>query len=594
MPRINKKAENPPFLLKLQTYENFAPKPFYQTATKVQVVFSIFFRCLLNCVNPLGVHSIKITFVGMSRKLLWILTLVISLASLGLVLVQSKWVKIAVQVKEDQFSQAASLAMERIVDEIEKQETVIQVIDEIKPYVSVNTKGGARLSYQQGILNRTKGGIRTKQISQQVLTVSNLDTIKLPTLARTLFDSTLTSIGSKGNLSITSGSSRGASTMDIDLGLDGKLINKTVFVENIVDKLIRVELPIQERISQQLLDSIIQRELMRKGIEARFEYKVTNDKDSAVYRTPRFKANPKGLVLKDKLFPNDFFARRYFLTVYFPNQQTYILSSLGLMTLSTFLLTMLIILSFSVTLFIIFRQKRLSEIKNDFVNNMTHELKTPISTISLAAQMLNDKSIPVERKNLGYLGGVIADESKRLGLQVEKVLQMAIFEKTKLKLKLKELDLHEIIRKVSANFALQIESQSGILKSELSASNPMVVADEVHVTNVVNNLLDNALKYKNGIPEITIFTKNATEGLVIAFKDNGVGISRENVRKIFDQFYRVPSGNVHNVKGFGLGLSYVKKIVEAHGGRIWVDSTLGIGSTFSIFLPWNGPTERNN
>ncbi|MGE0076830.1 MAG: sensor histidine kinase [Bacteroidales bacterium] len=530
----------------------------------------------------------------MSRKLLWILTLVISLASLGLVLVQSKWVKIAVQVKEDQFSQAASLAMERIVDEIEKQETVIQVIDEIKPYVSVNTKGGARLSYQQGILNRTKGGIRTKQISQQVLTVSNLDTIKLPTLARTLFDSTLTSIGSKGNLSITSGSSRGASTMDIDLGLDGKLINKTVFVENIVDKLIRVELPIQERISQQLLDSIIQRELMRKGIEARFEYKVTNDKDSAVYRTPRFKANPKGLVLKDKLFPNDFFARRYFLTVYFPNQQTYILSSLGLMTLSTFLLTMLIILSFSVTLFIIFRQKRLSEIKNDFVNNMTHELKTPISTISLAAQMLNDKSIPVERKNLGYLGGVIADESKRLGLQVEKVLQMAIFEKTKLKLKLKELDLHEIIRKVSANFALQIESQSGILKSELSASNPMVVADEVHVTNVVNNLLDNALKYKNGIPEITIFTKNATEGLVIAFKDNGVGISRENVRKIFDQFYRVPSGNVHNVKGFGLGLSYVKKIVEAHGGRIWVDSTLGIGSTFSIFLPWNGPTERNN
>jgi len=225
---------------------------------------------------------------------------------------------------------------------------------------------------------------------------------------------------------------------------------------------------------------------------------------------------------------------------------------------------------------------------------MTHELKTPISTISLAAQMLNDKSIPIERKNLTYLGGVIADESKRLGLQVEKVLQMAIFEKTKLKLKLKDIDIHEVVKKVSANFALQLQSQNGILITELNANNPLIVADEVHITNVVNNLLDNAVKYKNGNPEITIFTKNATGGIVIAFKDNGIGISRDNIRKIFDQFYRVPSGNIHNVKGFGLGLSYVKKIVEAHGGRIWVDSTLGIGSTFSIFLPWSGPTERNS
>lgn len=527
----------------------------------------------------------------MSRKLLWVLTIVISLASLGLVMVQSEWVRIAVQTKEEQFNQTASLAMQSIVDEIEKQETVVQIIDEIKPYYSVNTKGDARLSYHQGILNKTKSGIRTKQISQQVLTVSNLDTIKLPTLTRNLFDSTLSSMNTV--LSLGSGKNNSGS-INLDLGIDGKVLNKTVFVENIVDKLIRVELPIQDRISQELLDSIISRELLRKGIEARFEYKVTNEKDSAIYKSERFKPNHKGLVLKDKLFPNDFFARRYFLTIYFPNQKTYVISSLGLMTLSTFLLTMLIILSFSVTLYIIFRQKRVSEIKNDFVSNMTHELKTPISTISLAAQMLNDKSIPVERKNLAYLGGVIADESKRLGLQVEKVLQMAIFEKTRLKLKLKDIDVHEVVRKVSANFALQLQSQNGILITELNANNPLIVADEVHITNVVNNLLDNAVKYKNGNPEITIFTKDATGGVVIAFKDNGIGISRDNIRKIFDQFYRVPSGNIHNVKGFGLGLSYVKKIVEAHGGRIWVDSTLGIGSTFSIFLPWSGPTERNS
>ncbi len=532
----------------------------------------------------------------MSRKLLWVLTGVISLASLGLVMVQSKWIRIAIQIKEEQFTQTASLAMESIIDEIEKQETVIQVIDEIKPYYSVSTKGDARLSYQQGILNKTKSGIRTKQISQQVLTISSLDTIKLPTLARNLLDSTINTMDTKRSLSIAGRSmaSSAANSIDLSLGIDGKVISKTIFVENIVDKLIRVELPLQERITQQQLDSIIQRELIRKGIEASYEYKVTNEKDSALYKSPRFKSSHKGVVLRDKLFPNDFFARRYFLTIYFPNQKTYIVSSLGLMTLSTFLLTLLIITSFSVTLFIIFRQKKVSEIKNDFVNNMTHELKTPISTISLAAQMLNDKSIPVERKNLGYLGSVIADESKRLGLQVEKVLQMAIFEKTKLKLKLKELDVHEIIRKVSANFSLQLDSQNGTLNSNLQANNSTIIADEVHITNVVNNLLDNAVKYKNGNPEITISTKNATGGIVIAFKDSGVGISRENIRKIFDQFYRVPSGNIHNVKGFGLGLSYVKKIVEAHGGRIWVESTLGIGSTFSVFLPWGGPAERNN
>lgn len=531
----------------------------------------------------------------MSRKLLWILTAFISFASLGLVLVQSKWVRIAVQIKEEQFVQSSGLAMDRIIDEIEKQETVVQIIDEIKPYYSVNTKGDARLSYQQGILNRTKGGIRTKQISQQVLTVNNLDTIKIPSLAHNFFDSTLISLNTKANLPNASlGAGKGISNLNLNLGLDGKVLNKTVFVENIVDKLIRIELPIEERISQQLLDSIIHRELLRKGIEARFEYRVTNDKDSTIYKSPHYRPNPKGLVLKDKLFPNDFFARRYFLTLYFPNQKTYILSSLGLMTLSTSLLTMLIIFSFSVTLFIIFRQKKVSEIKNDFVNNMTHELKTPISTISLAAQMLNDQSIPIERKNLEYLGGVIADESKRLGLQVEKVLQMAIFEKTKLKLKLREIDIHEIVEKVSSNFSLQLQSQNGKLSNDFSASRSVITADEVHVTNVINNLLDNAVKYRNGNPEIIIFTKNVTEGVVIAVRDNGIGISRDNIRKIFDQFYRVPSGNVHNVKGFGLGLSYVKKIVEAHGGRIWVDSTLGFGSTFSVYLPWSGPTERNN
>ncbi|MBC7125817.1 MAG: HAMP domain-containing histidine kinase, partial [Bacteroidales bacterium] len=463
------------------------------------------------------------------------------------------------------------------------------VIDEIKPYYSVNTSGSARMSYRQDILNKTKSGFRTKQISQQVFTLNNLDTLKLPAITKTLFDSSLL-----GNLpvKITSDPTE-SNRQQLSVNVNDKLLKKTVFVENIVDRMIRVELPLHERISQEQLDSIIHRELTRKGIDARYEYRVTNEKDSTIYSSPRFKASFRGLVLRDKLFPNDFFARRYFLTLYFPNQKTYLLGSLGPMTFGTLLLTLLIISIFTITLYIIFKQKRISEIRNDFVSNMTHELKTPISTISLAAQMLNDKSIPHERKNLDYLGGVIADESKRLGLQVEKVLQMAIFERAKLRLKIKEVDIHEVIKKVTNNFALQLNSQDGIIIHEFNAKSPIVKADEVHLTNVINNLLDNATKYRNGNPVINIITKDVSNGIVVAVKDNGIGISRDNLKKIFDQFYRVPSGNIHNVKGFGLGLSYVKKIVEAHGGKIWVESKLGEGSTFSFFMPWSGPAEQS-
>ncbi|MDI3526984.1 MAG: two-component system, OmpR family, phosphate regulon sensor histidine kinase PhoR [Tenuifilum sp.] len=525
----------------------------------------------------------------MSRKLLFILTGVISIASIGLILLQSKWIRIAVGIKEEQFAQTAALAMERIIDEIEKQETVVQIIDEIKPYYSVNTKGSAQMTYRQDILNKTKSGFRSKQISQQVFTINNLDTLKLPSFSKGLADSTLF-----GNLPVKIAPSQSSfkNKQQLALSFSDKLLNKTVFVENIVDRMIRVELPLQERISKEQLDSIIQRELKRKGINASYEYRVTNEKDSTIYASTRFNPRFKGLVLREKLFPNDFFARRYFLTIYFPNQKTYLLSSLGPMTFGTLLLTMLIISIFTITLYIIFKQKRISEIRNDFVSNMTHELKTPISTISLAAQMLNDKSIPYERKNLDYLGGVISDESKRLGLQVEKVLQMAIFERAKLKLKIKDVDIHEIIKKVSTNFSIQVEAQNGSLEHSLDASSPTVKADEVHITNVINNLLDNAMKYKNGEPKINIFTKDASKGIVVAIQDNGIGISRENLKKIFDQFYRVPSGNIHNVKGFGLGLSYVKKIVEAHGGKIWAESKVGEGSTFSFYLPWNGPAEK--
>ena len=219
---------------------------------------------------------------------------------------------------------------------------------------------------------------------------------------------------------------------------------------------------------------------------------------------------------------------------------------------------------------------------------MTHELKTPISTISLASQMMSDKTISEENKKTDSLAKIIYDESMRLKFHVEKVLQMAIFEKMKLKLNMMELDLHLIIEKAIENFALLIKNSGGTLHKELNATNSIAFVDEVHFLNSISNLIDNAIKYSKEIPDITITTQNTRKGILLTIEDKGVGISKENISRIFDKFFRAHSGNIHNVKGFGLGLSYVKKIIEEHGGTVRVESQLNKGTKFTLFLPQNG------
>lgn len=252
------------------------------------------------------------------------------------------------------------------------------------------------------------------------------------------------------------------------------------------------------------------------------------------------------------------------------------------------LFTFMLLVTFAITLYMIVRQKKLTEIKNDFINNMTHEFKTPISTISLAAQMLQDGSVAKSPEMFSKLSGVIASETKRLRFQVDKVLQMSMFDKNATAaLKPKELDANELIEGIVNTFAVKVEQKGGTLNWELDADDPFVYVDEMHFTNVVFNIMDNAVKYRRSDAplELDIRTWNSNGNFMLSIKDNGIGIRKEDLKKIFDRFYRVHTGNVHDVKGFGLGLAYVKQIVEALRGSIKVESELGVGTTFVIVLP---------
>jgi two-component system phosphate regulon sensor histidine kinase PhoR len=349
------------------------------------------------------------------------------------------------------------------------------------------------------------------------------------------------------------------------------------------------ELPIEERINASTLGRSIKTELKRQGINLDFRHAVKTfpqGKERFISGDKNYSSNQQN-EYRIVLFPNDENPKPNWLYVYFPKQNTFLLKETGILVIPTFVLTAMLIGIFVFTILIILRQKKLSNIKNDFINNMTHELKTPISTISLASQMLRDNTVNNTPKSIDHISGIIYQESKRLTTQVEKVLQMAVFNEGNLKLKFKEVNINSLIHSVVLNFELRVKSKNGELTSELKANPSIIKGDEVHITNVLFNLLDNAVKYSKDEPKIIISTELKDEYLVVSVKDHGIGILSEHVGQIFERFYRVPTGNVHDVKGFGLGLSYVKKIVDAHKGKIKVESALNKGTKFMIYFPIN-------
>lgn len=345
------------------------------------------------------------------------------------------------------------------------------------------------------------------------------------------------------------------------------------------------------RINPTRLDTLLAQGLKDKGIDIPYNYGILHapsDELRLLNADQKSDAdNIKSSELRVNLFPMDLVEKEFYLTVDFPKEKRYLLNKAIIPLSASGLLLILVIGCFAYAIMVILRQKKISEIKNDFVNNMTHEFKTPIATVSLATEALQDDDMKGNPAIVDRYVQVIRDENKRLGMQVEKVLQIASLDKKDFKLKFEEADIHSIIEKALVNINILVEKRGGQITSQLHASNSILEADQLHLTNIIYNLLDNANKYSPDAPNINLRTDNISSGIILKISDSGIGMSKEAIEKIFDKFYRVSTGNVHDVKGFGLGLSYVKTIIDMHAGTISVKSEIGKGSTFKIYLPFN-------
>jgi two-component system phosphate regulon sensor histidine kinase PhoR len=369
--------------------------------------------------------------------------------------------------------------------------------------------------------------------------------------------------------------------------LDSVQVNKKNALQDLDLEFRTSKLPLSKRIKSVVLDQMLRKELKSKGINGSFSYKIQQADTLKIEKSKTAGAEHShiGEVYKTRLFPKEMIRESGWLLVSFPNKSNYILANMTwIMALSGGLL-LILLGSFGYTLQLILRQKKISEMKTDFINNMTHEFKTPVATIMIASEALKDEEISGDRARIDRLANIIYDENVRLGDHIERVLHLAKVDKEDFKLENRSIELNTLLAAVSDSMSLQLQKQKATIHLDLQAKNDVVMADELHLSNVVFNLIDNAIKYCNGKARIELSTYNQGNQIILAVKDNGIGMSKEQIHKIFDQFYRIPTGNVHNVKGFGLGLSYVNTIVRLLKGQIKVKSEKHKGSTFEINIP---------
>ena len=508
----------------------------------------------------------------MKKQTIWILTILMAVTFMGLLFMQIFYMRSMVQMRYDQFAQAARQSLLAVsvrlshdetqyflredLDNVESKTIYGQYIGEPTPRL-----GGVRYSFT------TSSGLEADvTIKGHPAEISNLQT-------------TSPLLGLK--------TSTGAVSRRMN---EQFMKQKNILDDIIVDIMYQASnRPIADRADSAKVVTYLRQELDTLGLNVPFEFAVVNNDGAPVYYSKGYKAgaadNEK--MFKQVLFPHDGPARSYYLKVFFPTRKDFIYSTLPFI-IPSFAFTLILLVVFVFTIITAFRQKKLTEMKNDFINNMTHEFKTPISSISLAAQMLQDQAVTKSPAMLSRVASVINSETRRLRFQVEKVLQMSMFEGRKSTLKLTDVDANSAIFNIANTFKLTVERFGGSIETHLDAMNAIVEVDEMHFTNVIFNLLDNAVKYsREDVPPHLVITSRDLESdrLQITVADNGIGISKEDQKRIFEKFFRVNTGNRHDVKGFGLGLAYVKKMITELGGDITVESHLNKGTKFIIILP---------
>lgn len=526
--------------------------------------------CAYKLLTLYNINDSQQTYIlfKMKKKTIWILTIIMALTFCGLLYIQIMYMKNMIRMRDDQFAEGVRRSLYAVTSTLEQDETR-HFLEEDAAAIEQSVYG----SLDTGSKNSTSGSMKY---------------------------SFTTPDGLHGDLTIH-GDLRGRSSSisptasgryrSLQETIKGQYLYQKGLLNEVILNILSQSSnrPIVERADSATVARYLAGEFENNGLNLPFEFAVVNRAGRAIYHTAGFNSSDAGRnnMFVQTLFPNDPANKVYYIKVYFPTKKDYIMSSVKFM-IPSFVFTFILLVVFLYTIIIAFRQKRLTEMKNDFINNMTHEFKTPISSISLAAQMLNDDSVRKSPTMMQHISTVINDETKRLRFQVEKVLQMSMFDRQKATLRLQEIDANKTISNIVSTFKLKVESCGGHIESDLAADDAIVEVDEMHFTNVIFNLLDNAVKYRREDVPLTLRVSTADispERLEIRVSDNGIGIRRDELKKIFEKFYRVPTGNRHDVKGFGLGLAYVHKMIGELRGEIRVESEFGQGTTFIIILP---------
>ncbi|MFT4736420.1 MAG: two-component system phosphate regulon sensor histidine kinase PhoR [Cyclobacteriaceae bacterium] len=521
---------------------------------------------------------------------------------IGLIAFQWQWIDTAIKTNDDKFRQDVMESLSTVVQKIERQEAVRVINQQMLRSQSYNSypqpSGSLNLFYE------FTGNMDSIESIDFTLEVDSYGQVRYSAEANSsarkasaplspsesplqLVKDTLQLLKKEqSNLEKNAQFQENAGKEEMMRQTLEKVNNKSQLLVTALEELM-YNRPLDFRLPEGVLDSMLRQELKQRGVDIDFEYGIWQPRP-LTWLAGNTEGRQKQIIESSfavSLFPNDIYGVPRRLSVVFPNQDRFLSSKLWVNMLSSGVLLIIIVVSFGYSIYTIFRQKKLSEMKNDFINNMTHEFKTPIATIGLAVEALQDPalaSVPLMHQR--YLQ-MIGDENQRLGNQVEKVLQMAIVEREELKLELRESDMHEVIREAVSKISLQLESKGGELNLVLDAESANCQIDPTQMIHVLLNLLDNAIKYSEDAPKIIIRTLNSESKLTVSIKDHGIGMSKEAQQNIFQSFYRVSTGNLHDVKGFGLGLSFVKNILEEHQGTISVDSELGSGTKFTFTLP---------